>query len=579
MTWPALVQYVIFLILVSLLVAPAGRYLERVFTNGATIFDPVLRPVERAIYRVSGVNAEREMDWKEYAGAFVRFGALGAVLLYLILRVQEHLPWWQSAYLTTEMTPNLAANTAVSFSTGTTWQAYAGETTMSYFSQMVGLTAQNFLAGAAGLSIGMAFIRGLARHDTARLGNFWVDLVRSLLWVLLPVSIVGALVLVWQGVPANLDSFTSVHTLSGETQVIAQGPVASLEFVKSFGSNGGGFFSVNSAHPFENPTPLTNLIEMLAIIVVPAALTHTFGRMTGNTRHGWLLYSVMIGIFVSGLVIAGWAEQNGNPLLTEAGAHQETMLNGANSAGGNMEGKEVRFGVGGSVLAAITTSNGATGSYNSMHDSYTPLGGAIPLVNMLLGEMVFGGLGTGIFSIVIVALLGIFLCGLMVGRTPEYLGKRLTPVETKPIVIYMLIGSVSILIPTAIALATPQGVAGLTTNTGAHGLSEIVVAFASAFANNGQSFAGLSANSPFYNYATALVMLAGRIGLGVTALYLAGTFAAQGRRQPSVGAFPVNSLLFALVIVGTAILVVLLSYAPALALGPIFEDRLMRAGS
>ena len=567
MSFTSVLQYVTFLAIVTLLVRPVGGYLTRVFDGGRTMLDPVLVPVERSIYRFCGVDPTREMDWKAYAGAFVRFGVLGMVLLYLILRVQEHLPWFQPANELTPMTTHLAANTAVSFATTTTWQAYAGETTMSYLSQMAGLAAQNFLAGAAGLAVGIAFIRGFARQSGSALGNFWVDLVRSLLWVLLPVCVVGTLVLVWRGVPLNFDDYSVVQTLGGATQVIPQGPVAALEVIKNLGTNGGGFFNANGAHPYENPTPLTNLLEMLFIVVVPAGLTYTFGRMIRQTSQGWLLYAVMVVLFTAGLLFGGWAEQDGNPRLAAVGAAQS----GEDQPGGNMEGKEVRFGIGGSILTAEVTSNTSTGSYNSMHDSYTPLGGMVPMVNMMLGEIIFGGLGAGIYSLVLVALLGLFLSGLMVGRTPEYLGKWLGPLETRLIVIYSLLGSLAILVPTAVAVVTDDGLAGLTTNSGAHGLSEIVFAYASSMANNGQNFAGLSANSPFYNYSTALAMLIGRFGLGVAALALAGRFVAQQRRAPSRGTFPTNTPLFGSVVIGTALILVGLSYLPVLALGPIIE--------
>jgi K+-transporting ATPase ATPase A chain len=571
MTWPRILQYALFLLVVTLLVKPVGGYLARVSAGERTLLDPVLRPVERAIYRLCGADPAQEMDWKRYAAAFVRFGAFGTIALYAILRLQQHLPWYVTVNPSTPMTVDLATNTSVSFATSTTWQAYAGEITMSYFSQMAGLTAQNFLAGAAGLAVGIAFIRGFARQGVDALGNFWVDLVRSTLWVLLPASIVGALLLVWRGVPANLNHYAAVTTLAGGTQLIPQGPVAALEFIKNLGTNGGGFFNANGAHPFENPTPFTNFFEMLAIAVVPAALTNTFGRMVRRPRQGWLLYWVMAILFSIALLLGGWAEQHGNPRLTAAGADQSAEIAGRVAPGGNMEGKETRFGVGGSILTAVVTSDGATGSYNSMHDSYTPLGGMVPLVNMLLGEMIFGGLGTGLYSILMVALLGLFLSGLMVGRTPEYLGKRLGPHETRLITLYALVSPFAILIPTALALVTARGLAGLTTNSGAHGLTEIFYAYTSSFTNNGQNFAGLSANTPFYNYSTAIAMLLGRVGLAVAALALAGNLARQSRRAISPGSFPTDSPLFGSVVIGTALIVVGLGFFPVLALGPIIE--------
>jgi potassium-transporting ATPase potassium-binding subunit len=569
MSLPAIAQYGLFLLIIFLLVKPVGGYLARVFEREKTFLDPVMRPVERITYKLIGIDPQREMNGKQYAIAFILFSLIGTLLLYVILRWQQFLPWYDPAHLTTPLTPDLSINTAISFATTTTWQAYSGETTMTYFTQMAGLTAQNFLAGAAGLAVGIAFIRGFARQRTTNLGNFWVDLVRAILWVLLPLSILTSLILVWQGVPMNFNPYMQLTTLDGGLQSIAQGPVAALESIKNLGTNGGGFFNVNGAHPYENPTFFTNLIEMLCIVVLPAALTHTFGRMVGRPREGWLLFWVMAVLFTSGLALCGWAEQRGDLAIAPYIAVNQPL--------GNMEGKEVRFGIGSSVLTAITTSNGATGSYNSMHDSYTPLGGAIPLVNMLLGEMIFGGLGTGIYSIIMVVLLGLFLTGLMIGRTPEYLGKKIDPSEMKLLGLYTIIGPIGILVLTALAVGTTFGLAGLTTNTGPHSLTEILYAYASSFANNGQNFAGLSANSPFYNATTALAMLLGRFGLAIPALALAGLFAKQTSRPMTAGKLRTDSLLFAMVIIGTAIIVVALTYLPALALGPIVEHLRMIA--
>jgi len=565
----ALIQYGFFLLLLTLLVKPLGGYMTRVFQGQRTFLDPLLRPIESLLYRVARVNERQEMDWKQYAVSFVFFGFCGTLLLYGILRVQRFLPWFYPAYQTTPLAPDLSMNTAISFSTTTTWQAYGGETTMSYFSQMVGLTAQNFLAGAAGLAVGVAFIRGFARQKTDRLGNFWVDLVRALLWVLLPLALAGALVLVWQGVPMNFHPYTQVTTIEGGTQTIAQGPVAALEIIKNLGTNGGGFFNANGAHPYENPTPLTNLIALLAIAALPAALTNTFGRMIGNQRQGWTLYAVMTALFVIGLLVCGWSEQKSNHIL-EWHAHLQSTST-TNQAGGNMEGKEVRFGITQSVLTAVVTSNGATGSYNSMHDSYTPLGGVVPLVNILLGEIVYGGLGTGLYSIILIALLGLLLAGLMVGRTPEYLGKTIGPPEAKMLTLYVLASPLAILPLTALAVATRAGLAGLATNNGSHGLTEIIFAFASSVANNGQSFAGLTANTPFYNLTTAVAMMVGRFGLAIPALALAGLFAAQPRRFGGEGAIRTDTVTFGALLLATALVVCGLSYFPALTLGPVLE--------
>jgi len=474
--------------------------------------------------------------------------------------------------MTTPVTPELAMNTAVSFSTTTTWQAYGGETTMSYFSQLAGLTAQNFLAGAGGLAVGVAFIRGLAREQTNKLGNFWVDLIRALLWVLLPLSLLGAVVLIWQGVPMNFNSYTNAATIEHGRQTIAQGPVAALESIKNLGTNGGGFFNVNGAHPFENPTPFANFFELLLIVVLPAAFLNTLGRMTGKLRESWLLLWVMVFLFAGGFVLSGLAEQRGNPIVSGEMALSPITQ----SSIPNMEGNEVRFGIGGSVLTAITTSNAATGSYNSMHDSYTPLGGGVLLANLLLGEIVFGGLGTGLYSIVLIALIGLFLAGLMIGRKPEYLGKEIGIREIKFVMLYTLAGPVAVLLFAALAISTQAGLAGLTTNTGTHGFTEILFAYASSFANNGQNFAGLNANSTFYNVTTAVAMMLGRFGLAIPVLALAGSFAEQKRRPVTVGTLPGYTFSFGVLVVGTALIVGGLSYFPALVLGPVIEHLVMK---
>ncbi|MCM3869979.1 MAG: potassium-transporting ATPase subunit KdpA [Pyrinomonadaceae bacterium] len=556
-----------------ILIKPVGGYMTRVFEGNRTWLDFLLRPVERLIYKLARVDSSLEMDWKQYAVSFVLFSLFGTVLLYLILRLQYLLPFYDPVYLTTPLTSDLAMNSAVSFSTTTTWQAYGGETTMSYFSQLVGLAAQNFLAGAAGLAVGVAFIRGLAREQTDKLGNFWVDLVRGLLWILLPLSIAASLILVWQGVPMNFSPYTQATMLGGGTQILAQGPVAALESIKNLGTNGGGFFNVNGAHPFENPTPFSNFFEMLLIVVLPAAFVNTFGRMTGRLRESWVLLWAMVFLFAGGLLTCDWAEQHGNPLVAREVNHADTAPQFGSSA--NMEGKEVRFGISGSVLTAVTTSNGATGSYNSMHDSYTPIGGAVPLANMLLGEIVFGGLGTGLYSIILVALVGLFLSGLMMGRTPEYLGKKIGITEIKYIMLYTLAAPIAVLLLTAIAIMTKAGLAGLTTNDGVHGFTEILYAYASSFANNGQNFAGLSANSIFYNGTTAVAMMMGRFGLAIPVLALAGSFAMQQRRPATLGTLPAYTFTFGVLVVGTALIVGGLSYFPALALGPIIEHLLM----
>jgi K+-transporting ATPase ATPase A chain len=563
------VQYVMFAFIVTTLVKPLGGYLERVFSRQRTPLDRLCLPVERLLYRITRVDPDLEMTGKEYATSFVLFGIAGTLLLYAILRMQRFLPWFFPQYHTTPLTADLALNTAISFSTTTTWQAYSGENTMSYFSQMAGLCAQNFLAGAAGLAVGVAFIRGLARQLSQTLGNFWVDLTRALLWILLPGALLGALLLVWQGVPMNFHRYAVVTTVEGGHQVIPQGPVAALEVIKNLGTNGGGFFNANGAHPYENPTPLANFLEMLAIVLLPAAFTNTFGRMVGQPRQGWLLYAVMVFFFIAGLVFVQHFEQQGIPRVGNVDFRNSPL-----QSGGNMEGKEVRFGTGGSTLAAIVTSNTATGSNNSMHDSYTSLGGMVLLVNMLLGELVFGGLGSGFYSMAMAAAVAVFLAGLMVGRTPEYLGKKIGPAENKMIMLYALAAPLVVLPLTAIAVSTRSGLSALTINGGPHGFTEILFAYTSCFANNGQSFAALNANTPFYNLTTALAMSAGRFALAIPALAFAALFARQRNTPSSSGTLPTHSLSFGILLATCLITMVALSYLPALALGPVLERLL-----
>ncbi len=564
------IQYVVFVVIVTVLVEPLGGYMERVFSRQPTSLDRLCLPVERLIYRITAVDPAVEMTGKEYATCFMLFGFAGTLLLYVVLRMQQFLPWFFPQYQTTPLSPDLALNTAISFSTTTTWQAYAGENTMSYFSQMVGLCAQNFLAGAAGLAVGVAFIRGLARQLSCTLGNFWVDLTRALLWILLPGALLGALLLVWQGVPMNFQPYSVATTVEGAQQVIPQGPVAALEIIKNLGTNGGGFFNANGAHPYENPTPLTNFLEMLAIVLLPAAFTNTFGRMVGQPRQGWLLYGVMLLLFVCGLVLVHHFEQRGFPPIGNVNS-----LQGRLQSGGNMEGKEVRFGIAGSTLTAVVTSNTATGSNNSMDDSYTSLGGMVLLVNLLLGELVFGGLGTGLYSMVMAAAIAVFLAGLMVGRTPEYLGKKIGPAENKMIMLYALAAPLVVLPLTAIAVGTRLGLSGLTTNSGPHGFTGILFAFTSCFANNGQSFASLSTNTPFYNLTTSLAMMVGRFSLAIPALAFAALFGRQRNTPSSAGTLPTHSFVFAVLLTTCLIVMVALSYLPALALGPVLERLLL----
>src|SRR5215813_11781177 len=571
----SLLQYALFLLVVTVLVKPVGGYLVRVFNGEKTLLDPALRPIERLIYRVARINPLEEMDWKQYAVCFVLLGLVGTLLLYGIIRVQRFLPWFYPAYQTTPLLPDLAFNTAISFSTTTTWQAYAGENTFTYFGQMVGLVSQGFIAGGSGLAVGIAFIRGLARDNSRTLGNFWVDVVRSILWILLPASIFGSLLLIWQGTPMNFQSYVEATSLEKGQQVIAQGPVAALEIIKNLGTNGGGFFNVNGAHPYANPTPLTNFLGMLAIAVIPAALTNAYGRMINRPRDGRLLYRVMVFLFAIGVLVTGWAEEARDLPIARALSTRSS----SEQWGGNLEGKDVRFGISQSVLTAVTTANTSTGSTNSMDDSYSPAGGMVVVASMLLGEIVFGGLGGGIYGIIMVALIALFLAGIMIGRSPEFLGKVIGISEIKLITLYTLAGPAILTTLTALAVITRAGLSGLTVNGGPHGLTEILNAYASCFTNNGQSFGSLNANTIFYNVTTAVAMMIGRYGLAITALCLAGCFAAQGRRPTTVGSLPTDTFSFAVLIVGTALIVGGLSYFAVLVLGPITEHLMMVAAA
>jgi len=555
------VQYLAFAAVVGLLAKPVGLYLLFVFER-----KQALSVIERWLVRAAGVDAERSMTWPQYARAFVLFSFLGTLFLYGVLRLQWLLPGGPDAsILTTPMTPDLAANTAVSFATTTTWQAYGGETTLRYATQLVGLASQGFLAGGAGLALGFAFLRGFARAESPTLGNFWVDVTRAVLYVLLPLALLLAPLLVWQGVPMNFAAYAHVTTVQGALQTIAQGPVAGLEAIKNLGTNGGGFFNTNGAHPYENPTPFANFVELLAIVIVPAGMPYAFGRATGRREAGWSLFAVMAILFVVGLVVMHVAEGAANPRLASLGV-----------VGGNLEGKEVRFGVPGSVLGAAVTSNGATGSSVAMVDSFSPIAVLVVLVNLFLGEIAFGGLGTGLYSLVMVALIAMFVTGLMVGRTPEYCGKSLGVREMKYVALYALLVPAIILPLSALAVSLEAGRAGLTTNGGAHGLTEIVFAHASCAANNCMTMAGLGANTPFYNVTLMITTMAGRFGLAIPALALAGRLASQRTRPRSVGAVPSEGGTFVCIVLGTALLVGALTYFPVLALGPVVE-QLMRA--
>ncbi len=568
----ALIQVGLYFLLVLAVTVPLGAYMTRVFNRDHTLLAPVLEPVERLIYRLCGIQPANEMTWVEYTIDMLLFSAVGMVVLYALERLQGLLPFNPQSL--PGVPPVLAFNTAASFTTNTNWQAYAGESTMSYLTQMAGLAYHNFVSAAAGIAIAIAIIRGFVRRTAKTIGNFWFDLTRATLWILLPLSIVLALVLVWQGVPENFSAYTQAKTLEGADQVIAQGPVASQEIIKELGTNGGGFFNSNSAHPYENPTPLTNLLEMLAIFAIGAGLTNTFGRMAGDTRQGWALFGVMALLFLTGAGTAIWAEQRGNPELAALGADQTAS---AVQSGGNMEGKEVRFGIVNSALWATVTTDTSCGAVNSMHDSYTPLGGLVPLVNMQLGEVIFGGVGSGLYGMLVMAVLAVFIAGLMVGRTPEYLGKKIESREMKLAMLYVLIFPAIILLATAVAVVFPAGLAGIT-NPGPHGFTQILYAFSEGAANNGSAFGGLNANTNFYNWLIGVSTLFGRFMMAIPALALAGSLVSKKSVPQSAGTFPTNGPLFVALLVGVIIIVGALTFFPALALGPVVEHLLMLAG-
>ncbi len=572
MSVPHALQILTFVVLISALTKPLGAYMARVFLGERTALSRVLSPLERAIYRLCGIDAAEEQRWTGYAAAALLFNLAGMVLLYLLQRLQGFLPLNPQGF--GPVAPDLAFNTAASFSTNTNWQAYAGESTMSYLTQMAGLTVQNFVSAGTGIAVAVALIRGLARRSADTIGNFWVDLVRATLYVLLPISVVVALFFVSQGIPQNLNRYVQATTLEGTPQLIAQGPVASQEVIKLLGTNGGGFFNANSAHPYENPTPLTNLLEMLLIFAIPAGLTYTFGRMVGDTRQGWAVWAAMAALFLAGLVVALLTEQAGNPLFAQFGIDQSASNL---QPGGNLEGKEVRFGIVASVLFAVVTTAAACGAVNTMHDSLLPLTGAVTLFNMQLGEVVFGGVGAGLYGILIFALLAVFIAGLMVGRTPEYLGKKIESFEMKMAMLFVLAGAASILIFTAWASVAPYGV-GSIRNPGPHGFSEILYAYSSGTGNNGSAFAGLNTNTAFYNVTIALAMLVGRFLMMVPVLAIAGSLARKPRVPPSLGTFPTDGPLFVSLLVGTVLIVGALNFLPALALGPIVEHLLLTAG-
>ena len=565
-------QLAVLLALLVLVTKPFGRYIARVFSGERTLLSPLLGPTERLIYRLSRVDPTHGMRWTTYTVTMLLFNFCGFALLYGILRLQQLHPWNPQHFR--GMRPDLAFNTAVSFSTNTNWQAYAGESTVSYFTQMAGLTVQNFVSAATGLALAIALVRGLTRRGAQEIGNFWVDLVRGCLYVLVPLSVIGALVLVSQGCIQNLSPYATATTLEGRRQIIAQGPVASQEIIKELGTNGGGFFNANSAHPFENPTPFTNFIEMLAILCIPAALTYTFGLYARSQRQGWALFAAMAILFLGGFAVVYVSEQAGNPILTRLGVDKVAS---ATQPGGNMEGKEVRFGILNSALWATITTDTSCGAVNTMHDSLTPLAGGMVMLNMALGEVVFGGVGAGILGILVFAILSVFIAGLMVGRTPEYLGKKIEAKEMKMAMLAILVLEASILCVGALAAASPAGRAARL-NLGPHGLSELLYAAHSATGNNGSAFAGLNANTPFYNITLALAMLIGRFLFIIPVVAIAGSMTGKKAVPESSGTFPTTGWLFVVLLVGVILIVGALTFVPAYALGPVVEHLLMYAG-
>ena len=589
-------QILLFLACVFLLTKPIGIFLTRVFNRERTFLDPVLQPIERLLYRITGVDADHEMRWTEYAISMLLFSLVSMLVLYGLERLQGYLPFNPQKLGAVNPTA-LAFNTAASFTTNTNWQNYSGETTMSYLTQMAGLAYHNFMSAATGIVLAIAFIRGIARRQMQTIGNFWVDLVRCTLWVLLPACIAGALVLASQGVVQNLRPYDTAKLLEPmhvqkngpdgkpmvdaqgkpvmdtvATQTIAQGPVASQEIIKELGTNGGGFFNANSAHPFENPTPLSNFIELVAIFAIGSGLTYTLGRMTGSQRHGWAVWAAMAILFLVGVTVAYWAEARGNPLL--AGTDQRTT---AMQAGGNMEGKEVRFGIANTALWTTVTTDASCGAINGWHDSFTPLGGFVPLANMMLSEVVFGGVGAGMYGILIYIVLSVFIAGLMVGRTPEYLGKKIEAYDVKMAMLVTLIFPTVILVLAAISTVYSFGTSSIL-NAGPHGLSEILYAFVSQAANNGSAFAGLSTNTLWYNSAGAMTMLVGRFLMIVPMLAIAGNLAQKKYVPPSLGTFPVTTPLFTVLLMGVILIVGALTFFPAVSLGPLLEHLLMAAG-
>ena len=595
MTVNGWLQIAFFLLVILLVTKPLGVYMARVFNRERTFLDPVLRPIERLLYRLTFVDENHEMRWTEYAIAMLLFSLVPMALLYLFQRVQYFLPFNPQKFVA--ISPDLAFNTAASFTTNTNWQNYSGEVVMSYFTQMAGLAYHNFTSAAVGIALAIAFIRGVARRQKETIGNFWIDMTRATLWVLLPICMVGALLLVSQGVVQNLRPYDKVTLLEPQQvphlgtdgkpavgadgkplmdtvteQNIAQGPTASQEIIKQFGTNGGGFFNANSAHPFENPTPFSNFIEMVGIFAISAGLTYTLGRMTGSQRHGWAVWAAMAILFLGGVTVAYWAEARGNPLLAGVDQHVSAL-----QPGGNMEGKEARFGIANTALFATATTDASCGAIIGWHDSFTPLGGMVPLVNMMLSEVIFGGVGAGMYGMLIYIVLTVFIAGLMVGRTPEYLGKKIEAYDVKMAMLVALVFPLVILTLAAISSISGFGTSSIS-NPGPHGLTQMIYAFTSQAANNGSGFGGLNGNTPWYNISGAFTMLIGRFFMIIPMLAIAGNLAQKKYVPPSLGTFPVTTPLFTVLLMGVIIIVGALTFFPALSLGPILEHLLMGAG-
>jgi K+-transporting ATPase ATPase A chain len=573
-TLNSVLQVLVFLVIVLLLTKPLGLYMYKIFNGERTWLSPVFVPVERFFYRLCGINPEEEQKWTGYMISVLIFSVVGMLLLYLIERTQQWHGSFFNPQVLSNVEPQLAFNTAASFTSNTNWQNYGGEQTMSYLTQMAGLAFHQFVSAAAGIVLAVALVRGLARRSAQHLGNFWVDLVRCTLYLLLPICIVGALVFVSQGMIQNFNPYTVVHTLNGGTQMIAQGPVASMEVIKDLGTNGGGFFNVNAAHPFENPNALTALLIILCEITIGAALFYMFGKWVGDTRQGWALWIVSAILFVIGLAVIIPAEQTGNPLLTKAGANQVVS---ATQAGGNMEGKEVRYGITVSAIQEETTTATSTGTVMSFHDSYTPLGGLVLITNIALGELIFGGVGAGLYSMLYFAIIAVFIAGLMVGRTPEYLGKKIERKEIMMAVLALLISPLLVLGFTGLAMAIPAGLSSIA-NSGPHGLTEVLYSYTSANGNNGSAFAGLGSNTPFYNWTLGMVMLIGRFAEIIPVLALAGSLVRKRVVPAGLGTFPTTGPLFVGLMIGVILIIGALTYFPAYSLGPIVEHLLMQAG-